>query len=95
MAKIMTKCPVTGHAISTGVEVDSDGDFNFLFDVAYHIDCPCAGITTRVLSTTPGSQSPPHLGKKTPMPRDGVSESVMGWITRTQTSSGCSVRGVS
>ena len=43
MAKIMTKCPVTGHAISTGVEVDSDGDFNFLLDVAYHIDCPLCG----------------------------------------------------
>ena len=43
MAKIMTKCAVTGHAISTGIEVNSDEDFNFLLDVAYHIDCPLCG----------------------------------------------------
>ena len=34
MAKIMTKCPSMRHAISTGVQVDSDVDFNVLLDVA-------------------------------------------------------------
>ena len=40
MAEIMIKCPLTNHAISTGVQVGSDADFNALLDVAYHIDCP-------------------------------------------------------
>ncbi len=43
MAQIMIKCPVSNHAISTGVEVDSDADFNSLLDVAYHADCPSCG----------------------------------------------------
>ena len=43
MAQIMIKCPVSSHAISTGVEVDSDADFNSLLDVAYHADCPSCG----------------------------------------------------
>ena len=40
MAKVMIKCPATSHAISTGVEVDSDADFNNLLHLAYHVDCP-------------------------------------------------------
>ena len=43
MAEIMIKCPVASHAISTGVQVDSDADFNALLDVAYHIDCSSCG----------------------------------------------------
>ena len=93
MAKIMTKCPVTGHAISSGFE--ADGDFNILLDVAYHIDCPLCGDNHEWCKHDAWIESPPNLGKKTPTPRDGVSESVMGWVTRTQTSSGCSVRGFS
>jgi hypothetical protein len=45
MTEIMIKCPVASRAISTGVEVDSDADFNALLDVAYHIDCPSCGGT--------------------------------------------------
>ena len=43
MAEIMIKCPVTNHAISTGIEVASDADFNSLLNVAYHIACPSCG----------------------------------------------------
>ena len=43
MAKVMTKCPETAHAIATGVEVESDADFDALADIAYHADCPLCG----------------------------------------------------
>jgi hypothetical protein len=43
MAQIMVKCPVTNHAISTGLDVVSDADFNCLLNVAYHVDCPLCG----------------------------------------------------
>jgi hypothetical protein len=43
MVEVMIKCPVANHAISTGVEVDSDADFNALLNVAYHIACPSCG----------------------------------------------------
>jgi hypothetical protein len=43
MAKVMTKCPVTCHAILTGLEVESDAEFHSLLDVAYHVDCPLCG----------------------------------------------------
>jgi hypothetical protein len=43
MTHIMIKCPQTCHAIRTGVEVDSDGSFHSLLDVAYHTNCPLCG----------------------------------------------------
>lgn len=43
MAIVMIKCPETAHAIATGVELESDADFDALVDVAYHVDCPLCG----------------------------------------------------
>ena len=43
MAEIMTKCPVTHHAVSTGIDVASDADFNCLLNAAYHVNCPLCG----------------------------------------------------
>jgi hypothetical protein len=43
MANVMIKCPMTCHAISTGIDVDSDADWRSLLDVAYHTDCPLCG----------------------------------------------------
>jgi hypothetical protein len=43
MPELKMKCPVTNHAISTGVRVASDSDFNSLLNVAYHSDCPLCG----------------------------------------------------
>ena len=43
MAQIMIKCPLSNHAIPTGMDVESDAEFNGLVDVAYHVDCPSCG----------------------------------------------------
>jgi hypothetical protein len=43
MAMVMIKCPVTSHAIATGVEVESDGGFNSLLDTIFHTQCPLCG----------------------------------------------------
>jgi hypothetical protein len=43
MAKLMIKCPVMAHPISTGVEVNSDAEFHSLLDITYHVDCPLCG----------------------------------------------------
>ena len=79
MAEIMTKCPVTNHAISTGVEVGSDADFNSLLEVLYHVHCPLCGgnhvwckhdawIAGRSDNSSVGSCAETQLG---PTPRDG------------------------
>jgi hypothetical protein len=62
MAKVMIKCPATSHAISTGVEVDSDAAFDSLLGVAYHTDCPLCGNTHTWFKHDAWIAEPPNLG---------------------------------
>ena len=57
MAQIMIKCPVSNQAITTGVEVNSDADFNGLWMLRIMSIVHRAGSTTLGLRTTRGSRN--------------------------------------
>jgi endogenous inhibitor of DNA gyrase (YacG/DUF329 family) len=42
MAVMMIKCPITGEAVSTGIEIEADA-FQELPDVSARMNCPACG----------------------------------------------------
>jgi hypothetical protein len=45
MAVVMIKCPLTLHAVSTEIKIESDAGFHCLPDITYHLRCPLCGNT--------------------------------------------------